>query len=119
MLLIAQFTVKTIKYAPLRLANIAHTNDEGNQRDIFDNTALPDTVLLKKRAEHLFDDLQRRTQCLDVNVNAAKYTIRELSSPTLIAAMMISKSTSEKNICEKYVEDELGYGPVDYVMMKR
>lgn len=54
-----------------------------------------------------------------MNINAAKYTIRELSSPILLTAIMISKSTSEKNICEKYVEDELGYGPVDYVMMKR
>ena len=103
----------------MRLANIAHINDAGNQRDIFDNIALPDTESLEKGTDHLFDDLQRRTQCLDMNENAAKYTIRELSSPILIAAMTISKSTSEKNICEKYVDDELGYGPVDYVIKKR
>ena len=110
-----KFTAEeTISYAKLPLANISGIG-KGNQPDFFDVIALPDEEILKKEIEYLFDDLQRRIQCLDMN-ESAEYTMRELVSPLLIGAIMIAKSESLKMVCEKNIEGELGHGPVDYVI---
>ena len=75
-----------------------------------------DEELLEKEIKYLSTDLQRRIKCLEVDRSVVEYTMRELISPILIGAIMLSDDNHLKLNCERNIDGELGKGPADYVI---
>lgn len=108
---------EAIDYAKLSLISVSAI-DVRKQCHFFECVALLDDESLEKETEYLSTDLQRRIKCLDT-AQSAEYTMRELISPLLIGAIMLSDDDNLKLSCEQNIEGELGNGPVDYVISFR
>lgn len=105
---------EAIKYAQLKVFTLSCI-PKGVQSDFIADIALPDEEIIKKETDYIFDDLQRRIQCLDLD-RSVECTMREFISPLLIGAMMTANEKGLKLICEENIEGEFGHGPVDYMM---
>ena len=107
---------EAIQYAKMPLISLAAIG-VSKQFQFFESVALHmlDKEKLEKESEYLSTDLRRRIKCLDMD-QSVEYTMRELISPILIGAMMLSADDHLKLICEQNIEGTRGNGPVDYVI---
>lgn len=69
--------------------------------------------LIERESLIAAQEVNRRVLALDLE-QASKYTMREVISPILIAAVYVMRQ-SVKIVCEKEIEGRIAKGPVDYV----
>ena len=104
----------TIQYAKLPLISLAHMGVT-KQSHFFESVEKLNEEILEKEIQYLLTDLRRRIKCLDMD-QSVEHTMRELISPILIGAIMLSADKHLKINCVQNIEGELGKGPVDYVI---